>query len=131
MSHFLWQLAIVGLGGALGAMARFAATRLLMAVWPQYLGAGTLVVNVVGSFAIGALLGAAAQRAWLSEEWRIFLVPGLLGGLTTFSALAYETTGYWSRAETFWLGWFHLAANLVLGLGAALAGDATCRWLGR
>lgn len=123
--HMAWQLMLVGLGGGLGAVLRFLATKGLLAVWPDYVGAGTLVVNVLGSFAIGVVLG----KPTFADEWRIFLVPGLLGGFTTFSALSYETKVLWSQAA--WMGWGHLAANLIFGLLAIAAGDAFCRWADR
>jgi len=129
MPHALLQILLVGFGGALGAVARFLTSKALLAVWPAYLGAGTLVVNVVGSFAIGLVMGWATHRHWLTNEWRIFLVPGILGGLTTFSALAYETALI-SRTESPGLGGAHLLANLVLGLIAVLAGDAASRMIG-
>lgn len=129
MALLLHQLLIVGLGGAFGAMARFLVTKFFVAVWPAYLGAGTLAVNVAGSFAIGVIMGWATHRNWLSDDWRIFLVPGILGGLTTFSALAFETALV-SRTGTAWLGGAHLLANVILGLLAVTAGDAASRMIG-
>ncbi len=117
-----WQLGLVGLGGGLGAMLRFLATKGLLAFWPNYVGAGTLAVNVLGSFAIGLAMG----RFTLSDDWRIFLVTGVLGGFTTFSALTFETKTLWMQFA--WLGWGHLAANVILGLLAVVAGDAVSRW---
>lgn len=118
----VWQIGLVGLGGGLGAVLRFLVTKGLLALWPEYVGAGTLIVNVLGSFSIGVVLG----RSTLADDWRMFLVPGVLGGFTTFSALTYETKVLWSQAA--WMGWGHLAANLILGLLAVAAGDAVCRW---
>ena len=129
MPHPLLHIVLVAVGGALGAVARFLTSKTLLTIWPAYLGAGTLVVNVVGSYAIGLVMGWATHRHWLSEEWRIFVVTGILGGLTTFSSLAYETVLI-SRTESPWIGGAHLVANLVLGLVAVLAGDATSRMIG-
>jgi CrcB protein len=129
MPHALLQILLVACGGALGAVARFLTSKALLTIWPAYLGVGTLVVNVAGSFAIGLVMGWATHRHWLTDEWRIFLVPGILGGLTTFSSLAYETVLI-SRTESTSLGGGHLLANLVLGLLAVLAGDAASRMIG-
>ena len=129
MPHPVWQCGLVAVGGALGAVARFLTTKACLAAWPNYLGAGTLAVNLIGSFAIGLILGIPGPRSGISDGARLLLVPGLLGGLTTFSALSYETATYWSRTETFWIGWGHLAANLLLGLAAVGLGSAVGRTL--
>jgi CrcB protein len=127
MWHLFWQSGLVAAGGALGAVTRFLTTRALLGVCPGYIGLGTLTVNVIGSFAIGWILGSKFAG---NDDWRVFLVPGLLGGLTTFSALSYETFTLWTRVGGVWHGCAHLAANLILGLGAAIAGDTLARWIG-
>lgn len=127
MPAMVWQCGLVAAGGALGAVLRFLATRGLIIICPGYLGAGTLAVNVLGSFFIGWALGVSPPRTTLSDETRIFLVTGILGGFTTFSALAYETSLFWTRHGCGWLGWAHLAANVMLGLVAVAAGDAIGR----
>lgn len=121
------HLAIVGTGGGLGAVARFAVTRCLLSVCPGYVGLGTLVVNVVGSFAIGYLAGMGAEHRWLSPEWRMFLITGVLGGLTTFSSLSLETVLLSRQPPLMGLGLAHLGANLLFGLVAVLGGE----WLAR
>lgn len=129
MPQLLWHCGLVALGGALGAVARFLSTRSLLVFLPTYAGAGTLVVNVMGSFLIGWILGVTNPRTALGDDWRIFLVPGFLGGFTTFSSLTYETAAMSSRHGGLGLGSAHLAANLILGLAAVAAGDALGRWL--
>jgi CrcB protein len=124
----LWHLIAVGVGGALGSIARFAVSHGLLFVVPGYPAAGTLVVNVVGSLCIGFLAGAGVEHKWLSAEWRIFLVTGVFGGLTTFSSLALETSLLSRPPGPLWPGIAHLAANLVLGLGAVLVGEWLARW---
>jgi fluoride exporter len=128
MPQLLWHCGLVAVGGALGAVARFLSARGLLFLFPAYIGAGTLAVNVVGSFLIGWVLGVANPRT-LGDDWRIFLVPGFLGGFTTFSSLTYETAAMSSRHGGLGLGSAHLAANLILGLAAVSAGDALGRWL--
>lgn len=124
-----WQLGLVGAGGALGAMARFLTSKACATWWQAYPAAGTLVVNVLGSLAIGLLMGLAAARPY-ADGWKVFLVPGILGGFTTFSALAYETNILWSQGHSAWIGWAHLAANVVIGLAAAALGDVLARGFG-
>lgn len=119
----LLQLGLVALGGALGSMARFLASGLAYRWLPAGLvfPAGTLLVNVAGSALIGLLAGAAESRQFMVPELRIFLLTGVLGGFTTFSAFALETLGLaldaaWGRVM------LNVLAQLVLGLGAAAAG---------
>lgn len=127
MPLIVWQCGLVAVGGSLGAVARFLITRLMLVVCPAYVGAGTLAANVLGSFFIGWAMGVSPPRTSLSDHIRIFLVTGILGGFTTFSALTYETSVLWSRHGAAWVGWAHLAANLVLGFAAVAAGDAVGR----
>ena len=92
-------LLAVGLGGACGAMARYTIVRALedSAVrggWPL----GTLLVNMLGGLALGALYGLA-QRSGLPELIRVPIAYGLLGGLTTFSAFAWEVVTILQRGQ--------------------------------
>jgi CrcB protein len=78
-------------GGGIGAVLRFA-----LASWvDQRLGPpfpwGTFVVNLSGCFAIGVIATLADENGWLSREVRLFLVPGVLGGFTTFSTFGLES----------------------------------------
>lgn len=109
------RLLIVGLGGALGSMARYgaglAAARLFPgAAWPW----ATLSVNVVGGLLMGLLIGWMAQRGQGSEGLRLFVAVGVLGGFTTFSAFSLETVLMIERRQ------FGLAATYV-GLSVVLA----------
>ncbi|MDZ4687129.1 MAG: CrcB family protein [Planctomycetaceae bacterium] len=124
----LWHLIAVGVGGALGSIARFVVSRWTILLVPGYPALGTLIVNVVGSLAIGFLAGAGVQHRWLSDEWRIFLVTGVLGGLTTFSSLALETALLSRHPAPLWHGAAHLVANVVLGLAAVLLGERLATW---
>ncbi|MCC6348235.1 MAG: fluoride efflux transporter CrcB [Candidatus Eisenbacteria bacterium] len=115
---------LVALGGALGSVLRW-----LVGGWVQSLTPsstfpwGTFAVNAIGSFAIGALLGLALERALVPPAMRLLLVTGLLGGFTTFSSFSYETLqlardGQWPAAVGYSLG------SLVLGVAAAFVGWA-------
>ena len=125
-SDLLLDFGAVGLGGALGASARFLAGVLLHRVLLVYPGAATLLVNVLGSLLIGFLL-AEPTPAWFSPRVRLLLVTGVLGGLTTFSSLAWETVSLTETHAERWGGAAHLVANLVLGLAAVLLGMALAR----
>lgn len=105
---------LVGIGGALGSMARLAATAAAGRIWPSF-PMGVLLVNVVGSFAMGLAAGWLALRGGANAEgWRLFLATGVLGGFTTFSAFSLD---FWRLLEQErWLG-----AALYAGLSVALA----------
>jgi len=83
------MLLLVACGGALGACGRFLLTTWLFVPgqfpWP------TLLINLVGSFAIGLVWGFGMQQDWFEAWGRYLLVVGLLGGFTTFSAFSLET----------------------------------------
>jgi CrcB protein len=110
---------LVGVGGALGAMARHAVNhvvhqRALTSTFPL----GILLVNVLGSVAIGVLAGAlAAGRFHLSYQARMFLIVGVLGGFTTFSSFSLDTLALvrdGHQAQAFW--------NVVGQVGLSLVG---------
>lgn len=83
-------LLLVGVGGAVGAMARYLvglqAFRWFGASWP----AGTFATNVLGGLLMGLLAGVLAHRGQGGETWRLLAGVGVLGGFTTFSAYSLE-----------------------------------------
>jgi CrcB protein len=89
------ELLLVGLGGALGSVARYAtgawAQRLVPAGPLSGLPLGTLAVNLIGSLLIGFVAGLVEHRHAPGAGLRLFLVVGLLGGYTTFSAFSLES----------------------------------------
>lgn len=119
---------LVAAGGALGAVLRYQIGVAMKSFFPEYAGSGTLIVNVIGSLVIGYLLGITHDSQSVSESSRLFFVVGVMGGLTTFSALTHETV---MLAQTHRAGvnaaLAHLSANLILGLGAVWVGA----WLAR
>lgn len=115
-------VALVALGGGAGSVLRWSVASLAQRLT---LGAampwGTLVVNVIGSFAIGALLALAEERGALAPEMRLLLVTGVLGGFTTFSAYSAETLAL-LRSGHGALALLYGAGSVLLGVGAAWAG---------
>ncbi len=79
----------IAAGGAIGSVLRHYAV-LAGGKMHEFFPYGTLLVNVTGSFLIGAIMQAAMQKGNVSEEMRAFLVMGFLGGFTTFSAFSYD-----------------------------------------
>ena len=117
MSAIWWQqLVLVAAGGALGAAGRFVIsgwmTRAMGADFPW----GTLAVNLLGSLLAGFLLVWLEGRGPAGLMWRAFLIVGVLGGLTTFSALMVELYLLQRGGGPHW-GGIYLAASLVGGLG--------------
>lgn len=126
--HSWLGVLLVALGGSIGAVARHAVNECCRRLLESHLGRfwplSTLLVNVAGSLAIGWLM-ALFHRGQLGDGWRLFLVTGGIGGLTTFSAFSFETLML-ARDDTFALATLNTAANVVLSLLAVWAGW----WLG-
>lgn len=122
MTRFL----LVCLGGAVGAGARY-----LLAGWVQRAAGsefpwGTLSVNLLGSFALGVLVHLALTTDLLSEEMRLALMPGVMGGFTTYSTFNQETVESLRRGA-FGLAGVYVAVTLCGGLVAGFLGLATGR----
>lgn len=113
----------IGLGGALGAMARHGVGLVaLRALGPNFPW-GTLSVNVVGGFAMGLFISWLAAREPQSAFLRSFVAVGFLGGFTTFSAFALEAVTLW-RDRSAGIAALYIAASVALAIGALLAGMA-------
>ena len=110
---------LVGVGGALGSMARYGMGLALPSSGFPY---ATLAVNVIGCFCIGMAMPTAARIEALSPELRLLIVVGFLGGFTTFSAFGNETVALLRSGGG--LALLNVAANVLLGLGAVAVGRA-------
>lgn len=123
MTHIL----LVAAGGALGAVARYGVgTWLTPPPGPPALPWGTIAVNLVGCFLIGAVAGAADGRGGLGDGTRLFLVIGVLGGFTTFSAFGLETVSL-VRAGAPGLALVNVAGQVAGGIAGVWAGWAAFR----
>ncbi len=119
----------VAAGGAVGAVGRYLiAAQALRLLGPNFPW-GTLTVNVLGSFAMGVIVELSALRMSLSPPSRAFLVVGLLGGFTTFSAFSLDVSVLLERNEVGRAALYALM-SVVLSVGALFAGLAVTRsWL--
>ncbi len=115
------HLFLVMLGGAVGAGARHLVGRAALALWGPGFPVGTLLVNVVGGFAMGLLAAWLASRASGDEALRCLLGVGVLGGFTTFSAFSLETASMLQRGELA-TALFYILASVILSIGALFAG---------
>ena len=109
---------LVGIGGALGSMARHGVNHVIHTrALGTFLG-GIFVINVLGSVIVGVVAGAIASARWTpSADTRVFVVVGLLGGFTTFSSFSLDTLTL-IRAGSFG----HAAWNVIGQVGLSLLG---------
>jgi CrcB protein len=120
-------VAVVGVGAAIGGIARLVLTQLVLARAGP--GAGpyaTLFINVSGSFAIGIVIAVAGSRPEIHPLWRYFLATGILGGYTTFSTFSLEAFNLASGGLA-WLSAAYVAASVGLGIGGAALGAVVVR----
>lgn len=123
MSGFL----AVAIGGAIGATLRYGSGLLIVRLAGGAYPMGTLFVNIVGSLLMGAIASHFMLRGG-SDTVRLFLMTGLLGGFTTFSAFSLETMQLWERGEG-GVAILYVAAKLMLCLAAVVAGAKLVRIL--
>jgi len=112
------SLFAVAVGGALGASGRYLFNLQMMRLLGPNFPWGTLGVNIIGSFVMGVLAESFALRFNVSSEMRSFLMTGILGGFTTFSAFSLDA-GNMIERDAFGLAGIYVAAS-VLGSIAAL-----------
>ncbi|TFF27425.1 fluoride efflux transporter CrcB [Jiella endophytica] len=125
----MYNVLLVALGGGIGAALRhlsgIAAMRLLGAGFPY----GTMFVNVVGSFVMGAFIELLARRFGASAELRLFVATGVLGGFTTFSSFSLDTAFLYERGDLA-LAAVYVIGSVVIGIAALFAGLGVVRALG-
>lgn len=117
----------VGLGAAIGAWLRWCLGMWLNSIH-QHIPLGTLVANLVGGFIIGMATSFFFWHNNISPEWRLFIITGFLGGLTTFSTFSAETVLMLQRGDYVWAGLqvlLHVAGSILM----CIAGFAAYRYL--
>lgn len=110
-------IAAIGIGGGLGALARYGSNAAAAQVLGSNFPWGTMMINIVGSFMMGLAVAKFMQIEGLSQEWRAFVTTGFLGGFTTFSAFSLDFVNLWERGEAL----YALAYMLASVIGSVLA----------
>jgi len=124
MTRFLF----VCLGGAIGTGARYLVMLWAAAAFGPAFPAGTLIVNVAGSFLLGFLAQLSLTTELFSLDMRLLLTTGIMGGFTTYSTFNYETTGL-LRSGSWLFGTINLFATVAGCLAAGLLGMILARLL--
>src|SRR6266540_6030478 len=108
----LWYIAV---GSAIGGMSRYVIGGLVQRLLDTTFPAGTLLINVTGSFLLGAILRYGVETTTLTPELRAFLTVGFCGGYTTFSTFSYEAVALAEDGQ-----WMHAALYVALSVGLSL-----------
>lgn len=121
------KILLVGCGGFFGSIGRYLVYHVIhQRVAQQFVPYGTLAVNVVGCFAIGALLGLSVNKTFLTENNRMLWITGFLGGFTTFSAFGFDTF-FLVREGRGAAAAINVLLNVVVGFLAVWAGHSVAR----
>jgi CrcB protein len=119
---------LVFIGGGLGSTLR----HIINVVSPRVLGTGfpyhTFIINITGSMVMGLIAGYLAFKGEASQPWRLFLMTGILGGYTTFSAFSLDAALLYERGEI-GLALFYVLGSVVFSILGLFAGLALVRHL--
>lgn len=121
------SMILVGAGAAAGAVLRWLLGIWLNALFPA-IPPGTLAANLVGGYLVGIALAFFGSHAGVDPQWRLFIITGFLGGLTTFSTFSAENVALLQMGR-FGAAFTHAGLHLAGSLIATFAGIATWRVL--
>jgi len=105
----------VAIGGAFGSVLRFMMVSAVSRIAPLTFPTGTLLVNVLGSFIVGMLYVWFIERTGVAPELRAFLIVGVLGGFTTFSAFSLDTVNLMMQ-DQYWKASLYVVSSVLLSL---------------
>lgn len=111
------KILCIGLGGGLGAIARYSLTTLINHIWISAFPLGTLLANFLGAVFMGAFTQWAAKYEITASLWLPFLTTGLLGGFTTFSTFSLETVNLMEQGQ-----WLLAVCNILFSISLCLLG---------
>ena len=115
------ELALIFAGGGLGSIVRFLLGRWVTTLHQINFPLGTLIVNVVACFVLGAIVGLADHKQVMSADMRVFWAIGFCGGFSTFSTFSYETL-LLLQQPNIGGGVLYIVASVALCLGATFFG---------
>ena len=121
MNYFL-----VFIGGGLGASLRHAINVGCARACGINFPYGTFVINITGSLVMGIIAGYLALKGEASQPWRLFVMTGILGGYTTFSAFSLDAVTLYQRGEM-GLALFYVLGSVILSVAGLFAGLALVR----
>lgn len=124
---FAAAAAAVAIGATMGAWLRWGLASGLNHAFPQ-LPPGTLIANLVGGYLVGLALAWFGQHPGMAPEWKLLVVTGFLGALTTFSTFSAEVVGLLQDGRLAWAA-ATVSMHVLGSLAATLAGLATLTWL--
>ena len=111
----------IAIGGAVGSVLRFLTTFLVSKYWSNNFPLATFIVNIIGCFLIGLFVGYLAKNQLEDSNLKWFLVTGLCGGFTTFSAFGMENYNLFQNNNSL-LAFGYIALSIILGLFAVWFG---------
>lgn len=123
----IYPFLAIGIGAATGAVLRWGFGLWFNPLLPE-LPLGTLAANLLGGYLVGLSMAFFMQHPGLSPEWRLLIITGFLGGLTTFSTFSAETVTLLIRGQYLW-GMGIIAAHLGGSLLMTVLGIQTFKWL--
>lgn len=121
MHSSLTTILAVAAGGALGAVGRHLVSRASVHLWGTSFPWGTVLVNVLGSLAMGALIELAALKLSMSLEMRAFIFVGLLGGFTTFSTFSLDAVTLFERGAVL-PAFFYVLGSVIASISGLFLG---------
>ena len=123
------KLLMIAAGGAIGALLRYGVSGSIQRIAGDTFPLGTLVVNVLGCFAIGMIGAAVAGPILVKEEHRVFLLIGLLGSFTTFSTFGWETIEMLQQKQMLRAAVYVLANNALALTGVWIGLKLAEHWV--
>jgi fluoride exporter len=113
-------LLVIGSGSFIGGISRYLLSQMLHTRYTTNFPIGTLGVNILGCFFIGIVFGLS-EKLNFAHEWQLFLITGILGGFTTFSAFSNETFSLMRDGQV-WIALSYILLSVVFGIVATFLG---------
>ena len=119
---------LVFLGGGLGASLRHAINTICARAFGTHFPFGTFIINITGSIVMGLIAGYLAFKGEATQHWRLFLMTGVLGGYTTFSAFSLDSVLLYERGAL-GLAAFYVLGSVTFSIAGLFAALALVRYL--